>query len=255
LIADHAVADIVLFERPDFQGRYYLASEQVRSFERTGFNDRASSLEIIRDRWQVCEDSDFRGRCVVLAPGRYPSLTAMGLNDRISSARMFGSGVSAAETQYDGIPVASRFHRRSDERLFEADVSSVRAVFGEPEQRCWMEREQVPAEASAANVPGAIAGALIGGILGHQIGGGRGQDLATVGGVVAGAAVGANVGRDSDGREGYSRNVQRCSSSPNRARPEYWDVTYQFRGLEHRVQLRAPPGPTVTVNNLGEPRE
>lgn len=110
-------------------------------------------------------------------------------------------------------------------------------------------------ESSGANVPGAIAGAIIGGILGHQIGGGRGQDLATAGGAVAGAAVGANVGRDGDGREGYSRNVQRCSGSPNRSRPEYWDVTYEFQGLEHRVQMRAPPGPTVTVNGQGEPRE
>ena len=89
------------------------------------------------------------------------------------------------------------YRRRDQERLYEANVTSVRAVVGTPEQRCWVEREQVPQTQSNVNVPGAIAGAVIGGILGHQVGGGTGKDLATAGGAVAGAAIGANVGRDS----------------------------------------------------------
>jgi uncharacterized protein YcfJ len=48
--------------------------------------------------------------------------------------------------------------------------------------------------------------------------------------------------------------VQRCESRPSQARPEFWDVTYNFRGQEHRVQMTAPPGQTVTVNRDGEPR-
>ena len=38
-----------------------------------------------------------------------------------------------------------------------------------------------------------ILGAIIGGVLGHQIGGGHGRDLATVAGAVAGGAIGNNV--------------------------------------------------------------
>jgi uncharacterized protein YcfJ len=127
-------------------------------------------------------------------------------------------------------------------------------VVGPPEQRCWVEREQVGQERGAANVPGAVAGAIIGGILGHQVGSGRGQDVATVGGAVAGAAVGSNVGRNGD-RGGYSQDVKRCENVPSQAQPDYWDVTYNFRGQEHRVQLSAPPGPSVTVNEQGDPRE
>jgi uncharacterized protein YcfJ len=37
--------------------------------------------------------------------------------------------------------------------------------------------------------------------------------------------------------------------------PEYWDVTYNFRGLEHRVQMTAPPGRTIAVNGNGVPRQ
>ncbi len=138
-------------------------------------------------------------------------------------------------------------------RYFVVPVTSVRAVVGPPEQRCWVERQHVVDERSdAPNVPGAIAGAVIGGVLGHQIGGGRGKDLATVGGAVAGAAVGANVGRGST--QVYSQDVQRCRTSARGARPEYWDVTYRFRGMLHRAQLAAPPGRTITVDANGEPR-
>jgi uncharacterized protein YcfJ len=48
--------------------------------------------------------------------------------------------------------------------------------------------------------------------------------------------------------------VQRCESTTN-TRPEYWDVTYNYRGTEHRVQMSAPPGRTILVNRDGEPRQ
>lgn len=45
---------------------------------------------------------------------------------------------------------------------------------------------------------GAIAGAVVGGVLGHQVGGGTGQTVATV----AGAAGGAYVGNEIENRQG-----------------------------------------------------
>jgi len=48
--------------------------------------------------------------------------------------------------------------------------------------------------------------------------------------------------------------VQRCTNTPSATRPDYWDVTYNFRGQDHRVQMTTAPGPTVTVNDQGEPR-
>ena len=135
-------------------------------------------------------------------------------------------------------------------------MTSVRAVVGPPEQRCWVERQDVVTNApgGGANIPGAIAGAVIGGIIGHQIGGGRGQDIATAGGAVGGAALGANVGRGSGGQQVVSQDVQRCETVASNSRPDYWDVTYNFRGAQHRVQMTAPPGPTIYVNAQGEPR-
>jgi len=146
------------------------------------------------------------------------------------------------------------WRRRPEERLHEADVVAVNAVFNTPQQRCWIEREQVVQEQQRGepNVGGAVVGGILGGILGHQIGNGTGRDIATVGGAVAGAAIGANVGRD--GQIVTTQNVQRCAPTAARGRPDYWDVSYVFRGVEHHVQMTVPPGRTVTVNDEGEPR-
>jgi uncharacterized protein YcfJ len=246
---------IKFFEREGFEGRSFTTDRQVGRFERNGFNDRASSVVVVGAPWEVCDDARFRGRCVVLRPGRYASLAAMGLNDRVSSARIVTGNARIEESRYAPAPVvAYDYRRRTNERLYQANVTSVRAVLGTPEERCWVEREQVSQDRSKANVPGAIAGAIIGGILGHQVGSGRGQDLATAGGAVAGAAIGANVGRDGE-KHSYPQDVQRCEQVASQARPDYWDVTYNFKGQEHRVQMTAPPGSTVTVNEQGEPRE
>lgn len=236
-------AQVTFYEQQGFGGRSFTTEQPVMNFERFGFNDRASSAEVIGQSWEVCEDTRFNGRCTVLRPGRYPSLAAMGLNDRASSAR----NVEASAP----LPAAD-YRRRDNERLYEAQVTSVRAVVETPEQRCWIEREQVSKEQNGANAPAAIAGALIGGILGHQVGGGTGKDLATVGGAIAGAAMGAQVGRNNTAAP--AQDVQRCENVPSQAKPRFWDVGYNFRGQAYHVQMTAQPGPTVTVNEHGEPR-
>ena len=247
VFATQAAAQVTFYSRDDFRGQSFTTDREIRNMERQGFNDRASSAVVRGGSWQVCEDARFEGRCVVLQPGDYPSLADMGLSNEISSVR-------AVEGRYgynnDNRRYVARndYARRTDEPVFEARVTSVRAVVGPPEQRCWVERRDFSGN---ANVPGAIAGAVIGGILGHQIGGGRGQDIATAGGAVAGAAIGSNVGRDGGG---YSQDVQRCTDVSRSDNPDYWDVTYEFRGSEHRVQMSAPPGPTILVNRDGEPR-
>jgi uncharacterized protein YcfJ len=245
-----ASAQVTFYEDDNFQGRSFTTGRAVSNFANQGFNDRASSVVVGSERWEVCQDAGYRGHCVVLRQGRYASLGALGLNDRISSTRAVARTAQVDDERYAPAPVAD-YRRRDNERIYQANVTSSHAVMGPPEQRCWVDRAQVSQDNREANVPGAIAGALLGGILGHQIGGGTGRDIATVGGVVAGAAVGSRVG---GGRDNAPANVQRCANVPNSARPSYWDVTYNFRGQEHRMQMTTPPGSTVNVNRQGEPR-
>ncbi|MGZ5277074.1 MAG: beta/gamma crystallin family protein [Caldimonas sp.] len=254
VFAAHASAQITFYEGEGFRGRTFATDKPVGDFSRYGFNDRASSVVVDRGRWEVCDDARFAGRCVVLRKGSYDSLRGMGLENRISSVRPVDN-----RRRYDNetpAPLAApnyEYRQRPNERLFEVPVTSVHAVVGTPEQRCWVERQQVAEpERRDLNVPGAIIGGVLGGILGHQIGGGGGKDVATIGGAVGGAALGANV--DRLGASNGSRDVRRCETAPA-GPPQYYDVTYDYRGVQHRVQMATPPGRTISVNGNGEPRQ
>jgi len=251
-LTTQALAQITFYESEGFRGRAFTTSKQVGDFARVGFNDRASSVVVDGGRWQACEDARFGGRCAVLRKGSYESLSGMGLDNRISSVRPVDSHV-----RYENeapAPLAApnyEYRHRPNERTYQAHVDSVREVRGPPEERCWTEHHPGETQRGDPNVGGAVVGALIGGVLGHQVGNGRGNDLATVGGALGGAAIGSNVGRGTT--VGNGTDVRRCETTQSGA-PAYWDVTYDFRGTQHRAQLSGPPGPSITVNEAGEPR-
>jgi uncharacterized protein YcfJ len=248
-VASLASAQVTLYDREGLRGQVFTADRTIDNLDHYGFNDRASSIVVQSGEWIVCEHAEFQGQCVTLRPGQYPSLTSMGMNDRISSLRRVHGGPAYS---YAPPPpqAAYPYYPHHGESLYQADVVHVRAVVGPPQQQCWVEQQQVTT-GNSPNVPGAIIGGVLGGVLGHQIGNGRGNDVATAVGAVGGAAIGANVNR---GGQTSTQNVQRCSDVPGSAQPAYWDVTYQFRGQQHRAQLAFQPGATITVNEQGEPR-
>jgi hypothetical protein len=91
LVAGAATAaELTLYSGDGFRGREFRANDAVPNLDRTDFNDRASSVTIRDGVWQLCSDAYFRGNCVTLQPGRYPSLREMGLDKKISSVREIG---------------------------------------------------------------------------------------------------------------------------------------------------------------------
>jgi hypothetical protein len=82
---DRGGPDVLMFAGPRFEGPQVELSQDVRSLNDVGFNDRATSMIIREGRWEFCEHADFRGECIVLGPGRYEFLERM--NNRISSMR------------------------------------------------------------------------------------------------------------------------------------------------------------------------
>jgi uncharacterized protein YcfJ len=253
LLSIQASAQITFYEGEGFRGRAFTTDQNVVDFRGSGFNDRASSAVVDKGRWEACEAVAFGGRCVVLREGAYDSLNRMGINDRVSSVRQVNGRGHYKNEAPEPLPAANyEYRRRPNERVYEAEVTSVHAVVGQSGQHCWMERGQVEQSRGDRNVAGGVVGAVIGGIIGHQFGSGRGNDAATVGGVVAGAAIGSNQGRDSATTR--SADVQRCETVSN-ASPEYWDVGYRYHDVDHRIQMTAPPGNTIWVNGDGEPRQ
>jgi outer membrane lipoprotein SlyB len=59
--------------------------------------------------------------------------------------------------------------------------------------------QQVPIEGDNNATLGTVIGAVAGGVLGHQVGGGKGKQAATVAGAIAGGVVGHEVGKRSGG--------------------------------------------------------
>jgi len=252
-----AVAQVTFYEGERFDGRSVAVTQQTRNLGRSGFDSGMSSAVVLDERWEVCDAPRLRGRCMVLRQGRYPSPESMGLGGNVVSARLVPANERVDPARLVPVPVAIYdARRRGNERLYRVPVTSVRAVMGEPDRRCWIEREAVaPAPRQGSNVPGAVVGALIGGILGHQVGGGSGRDIATAGGAVVGGVVGSRMGGGgAPPEQAQTRDVERCSTTPASTTPHHWEVTYNFRGEQHTIQTTVPPGPTVTVNRRGEPR-
>jgi len=247
--AGQAAAQVTFYEHKAFRGRAFTADRQVNNFERYGFNDTASSLVVERGRWEVCEERRFEGRCVIVRRGSYDSLESLGLQNSITSVRPMNPNRDYSEAPEPQEQPNYAWRQRPNERVFEAPVTSSRAVLGAPEQRCWTEVRA--GERPELNTAGGVIGGVLGGILGHQVGKGSGRTAATIAGAVGGGAVGANVDRLRDRESG--REIRRCENVAN-AQPQYYDVTYTFRGVEHRVQTATPPGRTISVNREGQPR-
>ncbi len=80
-----ADADIEMFIRTDFEGRSLSSRRDIANLGPTDFNDKVNSVIVNAGQWELCTDSEHRGRCVVVTPGRYANLG--GLGNQISSLR------------------------------------------------------------------------------------------------------------------------------------------------------------------------
>jgi uncharacterized protein YcfJ len=102
-----------------------------------------------------------------------------------------------------------------------------------------------------------LLGSIIGGVIGHQFGSGRGRDAATV----AGAMIGAGVGYDSATRrysEPRDEVVQRCDVRYDHEYEERIDgyrVTYEYNGREYTTRLPYDPGERIKVRVAVAPAE
>lgn len=81
----HRGAPVVLFSQSRFGGSQVDLRGDMRKLDQVDFNDQAGSVIINEGSWQLCDDADFRGKCIVLSKGRYDNLRDLG--DRISSVR------------------------------------------------------------------------------------------------------------------------------------------------------------------------
>jgi len=75
-----------LYELPNFQGRQTVVYGHEENLSRA-FNDQTRSAKF-QGRWRICEDSDYRGRCIDVQ-GDVADLNSVGFAERISSLQSY----------------------------------------------------------------------------------------------------------------------------------------------------------------------
>ncbi len=98
-------------------------------------------------------------------------------------------------------------------------------------------------------VAGTATGAVLGGLLGHRVGAGKGKDAATVVGAIAGGYAGNRVQNNMQHKDTYETNEQRCSMVRDEDRVTGYEVTYSFDGHQDVVKMDRKPGKTLTMIN------
>jgi hypothetical protein len=79
-------AEMRVFKQPNFSGDGLVIHGNAANLADANFQDQISSIEVRSGSWQLCTQPNFRGDCVVIGRGDYPSLEQV-LNHRIESVR------------------------------------------------------------------------------------------------------------------------------------------------------------------------
>jgi hypothetical protein len=77
--------ELTLFADSDFRGARVTLQSDTRDLRQLNFNDRVSSLVVRSGTWELCQDSNFSGRCAQFGPGEYRVLP--NFNVAVSSVR------------------------------------------------------------------------------------------------------------------------------------------------------------------------
>lgn len=120
-----------------------------------------------------------------------------------------------------------------------------------PRQTCTQTPVTVQPQTSGA---GALMGAIAGGAVGHNVGGGSGQAIATIAGMIGGAMLGERIENPGAAQ---AQNQQNCTTQTvYENRLIGYNVVYEFAGKQYNVQLPQDPGPTIQlqVTPVGAPR-
>jgi uncharacterized protein YcfJ len=122
-----------------------------------------------------------------------------------------------------------------------------------PVKECWEETEYYRVNERRPGLVGrTIFGAVLGGVIGHQFGSGRGNDMATI----AGTLIGASIAKDTAirkagyGSREYSRPVTRCKTnyqSHEEERIDGYRVIYSYHGQKYATNTPEDPGKRLRI--------
>lgn len=179
------------------------------------------------------------------------------------------SGLAAAQTYGSQNNYSSETTRHAFARVTRVERMSNRdgGYQSNPYQRqeCWNERTNSNESGyyrdesgrlyqgdSSSNTTRTVIGAIIGGALGTQVGGGDGRTAATIAGAAIGAAVGKNSGNNNRyvGYDRYSDNSgteRHCRTVGSYGSRDTYRVSYTYGGIAYQTMSNVNPGRTLRV--------
>lgn len=130
-------------------------------------------------------------------------------------------------------------------------ATPIKKTVNHPNQECHNEAvtEHKPVK-DKHQIAGTAIGAVAGGLLGNQVGGGNGKKLATVAGAVAGGYAGHKVQENHQENATETTNKQVCKNV-NHATTKIvgYTVKYDYDGTVHTTRMDHDPGAQVEIRN------
>jgi uncharacterized protein YcfJ len=94
---------------------------------------------------------------------------------------------------------------------------------------------------------------VAGGVVGHQFGGGRGRDVATVAGALAGGFAGNQAQGSLQNNDTYTTSEKRCRTVYDKQEKMLgYDVTYKIGDQQGKVRMENDPGTRIPVDRNGQ---
>ncbi len=176
--------------------------------------------------------------------------------------------ITACLTIVTGVHAAPRWqHDRPQKFSDTARVIRVVPLYQQvqistPRRECWQEKVRYPVTRSygPSRASSTLVGAIIGGVIGNQFGGGDGKRLATAAGTMLGASIGNDAARARERYTTYDRvsYETRCSTEVDyhtESQIEAYRVTYRYRGQLFTTRLAYDPGKTLRLRIRVAPEE
>lgn len=128
-------------------------------------------------------------------------------------------------------------------------VEPVHKTINNPKQVC---RDEVVTHTAPPRdehrIAGTAIGAIAGGLLGNQVGGGKGRTLATVAGAVGGGYAGNRIEASRQQGQVTSSTERHCDTVDHTSTKVVgYDVRYEYNGVTRTVRMDHDPGDRVQV--------
>lgn len=102
-------------------------------------------------------------------------------------------------------------------------------------------------------ITGSVLGAVAGGVIGHQFGGGRGKDVATVVGALGGGYAGNQIQGSMQDNDIYTSTQKRCKTVYDKSEKMLgYDVTYKIGDQQGKIRMDKDPGTQIPLDNNGQ---